>query len=276
MALARRQTAGGLDHLPDRHPHAVWAWEGLRRNNAYRDAYARVRAKLPEVERLRSGGLRRPLAAADAGAERFGLLAFADPHLSAWEQGVFWLPELSTGTLDVALKRLNRAEDRMRNRDRLVLSRLNTRRFILDAGDVERHVILGARRFWIQLRGVRPETLSERAEIIVNLSDPARMRRQSDALRQLLSLHDAQDGEVTLIGRSRSETRLREILTAFDAAARGATYREVAESLLGAERVARDWEAGSDHIKAKAKRAVEAGRHFVRDGYLAQLGKRAI
>ena len=70
---------------------AAWAWEGLRRNHAYRRAWARYDKARPRIcdarASLRYVRLERPYLE----AEVFGLIAFADPEHSASEVPVFWL-----------------------------------------------------------------------------------------------------------------------------------------------------------------------------------------
>jgi len=82
---------------------AAWAWEGLRRNRAYRRAWARHNKTRPRIcdarASLRYMQLDRPYLE----AETFGLITFADPELSASEVPVFWRPDLLRRTLSISL-----------------------------------------------------------------------------------------------------------------------------------------------------------------------------
>ena len=61
-------------------------------------------------------------------------------------------------------------------------------------------------------------------------------------------------------------------LQALDATLAGASLREVAEGLFGADAVAADWHAAGD-LRARVRRLVRRGDALMRDGYrhLAQL-----
>lgn len=66
-------------------------------------------------------------------------------------------------------------------------------------------------------------------------------------------------------------SRLKTILLALDGALAGATQREIATVLVGAERVATDWEHPGQHLRDRVRRAIRRGRALMNGGYLALL-----
>ncbi|MGB0905236.1 MAG: transcriptional regulator domain-containing protein, partial [Mangrovicoccus sp.] len=139
-----------------RWPNAIWAWEFLRRNQDYRQAFERHKGLGPKQMRLPSGS---QLVVGDAryeAARQWGLLYFANPGLSAFEAGVFWKPSLFAATIPVSLRDPEREKDRERyagsdETDMVILSELCCQRLIFESVNQSRHIRLAPRRFWIQL-----------------------------------------------------------------------------------------------------------------------------
>ena len=68
--------------------------------------------------------------------------------------------------------------------------------------------------------------------------------------------------------RSRAELFHMRALQAFDATAAGASHREIADVLLGADAVAGGWSKDSD-IRAQVRYLLKRARHYVNRGYLS-------
>ncbi|MHA7774692.1 DUF2285 domain-containing protein [Roseibium sp. M-1] len=62
--------------------------------------------------------------------------------------------------------------------------------------------------------------------------------------------------------------RLAVILQALDGALAGATHRDIALALFGAERVDRDWSDPGEHLRDQVRRAIRRGRYLMTKGYL--------
>ena len=61
--------------------------------------------------------------------------------------------------------------------------------------------------------------------------------------------------------------RLRFVLRALDGSLAGASYREIAAVLIGADRVRASWRDDNDHLKNLIRRAVQRGRTLMNEGY---------
>lgn len=62
--------------------------------------------------------------------------------------------------------------------------------------------------------------------------------------------------------------RLRFVLRALDGSVAGASYRDIAEALIGQTRVRADWTDPRDHLRDRIRRAVTRARVLMNGGYL--------
>lgn len=65
--------------------------------------------------------------------------------------------------------------------------------------------------------------------------------------------------------------RLQLVLRALDGYLAGASQRQIAISLFGSSRVAREWRDAGGHIRDRVRRAIGRGRHIMTAGYLELL-----
>lgn len=255
-------------------PNAAWAWEGLRRNNTYRSDWRAACERAPKAESLTTGAR---LLRQDGPAphpEEWGLLCFADPDKSAVDADVFWRPDLLAGALQVSLSPVS--DEGFADEGEIVLSRLQTRRTLLMVGDDLLHIRLAGRRFWIQLFAKTPRPLNEHTRVGIRIDGARYARRRLDTATQLLSLHRAQGGKLSLIGRRRNTEPLANALTAFDIYASGGGLRDIAITLYGEDRVSEAWTGPRNYLKDRARRARNKGRAFVDGGYRDLLAQRAL
>jgi hypothetical protein len=123
--------AVGLDRLG-------WAWEFLRRNEAYCRDYRINRAGVPVAIRHESGAIifrpRRQFLA----AENWGLEIFADPAKSAFDTHVFWMGDTIKRTVSCISKTANDNQS-----ERLSLSHFSGKRSVLVAKSSEQIVFVG-------------------------------------------------------------------------------------------------------------------------------------
>lgn len=244
---------------------AAWAWEGLRRNRAYRKAWARNDRARPHIcdarTSLRYVRLDRPYLE----AEVFGLVTFADPDLPASEVPVFWRPNLLSRTLSVSL-----SVQEQKTQTGFSLASLKCCPTVLDTSDGERHIRLGGHYFWIQMVSEDITRLDNNTSIEVKLTGTSNLPQRVTSIEQLFSLHRSDSGVPTPVKRPPNRDKLLEGLLAWDIydgadRAKG-TLKDVATALVGADRVDVEW-GYNRSLKDRAVRARDRGRAFVEGGY---------
>ena len=251
---------------------AAWAWEGLRRNHAYRRAWARYDKARPRIcdarASLRYVRLERPYLE----AEVFGLIAFADPEHSASEVPVFWRPNLLRRTLSVSL-----SVQEKKTGNGFSLSSLKCCPTVLDTVDGERHIRLGGHHFWIQMVSRDITRLDDDTSIEVKLTGSCDLPQRISSIEQLFSLHRSESGMPAPAKRPPNRDKLLEGLLAWDVYDGGhsstGTLKDVAIALVGQDRVAKEW-GYNRSLKDRAVRARDRGRAFVQGGY-SELLRRA-
>ena len=245
---------------------AAWAWEGLRRNPAYRKAWARHAGELPVVSDARASVRYLKLERPYLEAETYGVLAFADPDHSAAEVPVFWRPDLLSRTLRVSL-----SVGPERTDGGFSLASLKCCPTVLDTVDGERHVRLGGLDFWIQMVTEDLVGLDDDTRIDVILEGRSGFSQRITSAEQLFSLHASTDGQPQPAKRPPNRTKLHEGLLAWDiyysrSGRRKRSLRDVAAALVGEARVEAEWSTNRS-LKDLAVRARDRGRAFVGGGY---------
>ena len=250
----------------------AWAWEGLRRNPAYRAAWAHHEDRVP-VPTDAQGSLRYLRADKPClEAETYGLIVFADPDLPASEAPVFWEPGLMAGTLRV---RLGVATGKGERADvGLSIGSLRCCPTVLDTVDGLRHIRLGGHALWIQLTSLDRPELREETPIEVVLDGRDGVRHRIRTVQQIMDIHESGSVEAALPKRRPNRAKLAEGLLAYDVAmgldgGRG-TLRDVAVALFGSARIDAEWPANKS-LKNYAARARDRGRLFVEGGYRSLL-----
>lgn len=264
-----------------RRPSPVWAWEGLRRNPAYRRDYHAHRHGLPTRLPLYGGSHLLRAQRRCRVAEHYGLLALADPNQSAFDAPIFWHPDRLAGALRVKLTPIARAETASDNApDHILLSDLKTRRLLFETVDGRRHILLNGQRFWIQLYAIDPAPLGDDAAIDIRFDGVDQMKRRLDTAAQLLALHRAAGGKLSLIGRRKNTRALGNALKAYDIIhgfeRPAGTLEEVAAMIVGRTRMEADWGRDDRAVKAQARRAIAKGERFVADGYQQLLSRKVL
>jgi hypothetical protein len=247
---------------------AAWAWEGLRRNAAYRNAWRRHQGRLPDVCDLHPIIRYLYLDRAYFEAEIYGLIAFADPDLPASETPVFWRPSLYKGALKVSLS------EAQGNEDSFTLASLKCCPTVLDTACGIRHIRLGGHSFWIQLVTEDLISLDESTRVSLIFDGRAGMSRRLKTAEQLLFLHKSEGGAPITIKRRPNRDKLLEGLLAFDiyngADGQRGSLKDIAAALFGEDRIANEWVANRS-LKDRAIRARNRGKLFVNGGYKALL-----
>lgn len=76
---------------------------------------------------------------------------------------------------------------------------------------------------------------------------------------------------VSLQPREKRASRWARMLQAHDGAVAGATHREIANTIFGAEVVRSEWRGASDHLRLKVQRLLREARRLASGGYRALL-----
>ncbi len=230
-----------------------WAWEFLRRNPTYIQAFQDTD---------------RPALAVDQGgtdaALVWGLLRFENPLLDARKANVFWQLDLCREILPLTASPMRRGTEV----NTLRLDKLQCRSTVQSLGDDGRRDVLFAQdgRF-LQLAIFGDTPLME--ALLLTPALPASHHRASRflAVRRLADLVGSGQLRPSLYPRERRAPRLTRIAQALDGWLAHASYREIAIALFGAARVERDWSDTGDHLRDQIRRAVRYGRDLMEGGY---------
>jgi hypothetical protein len=252
---------------------AAWAWEGLRRNAAYKKAWLRHQEHLPDVCDQHPTIRYLYLDRAYLEAETYGLIAFADPDLPASEAPVFWRPSLYKGALKVSL-----GEAQIDDDDSFTLASLKCCPTVLDTACGIRHIRLGGHSFWIQLQSDDLIALDAATRVSLVFDGRMGMSRRLKTAEQLLSLHKSEGGAPNTTKRRPNRDKLLEGLLAYDiySGAEGprGSLKDIATALFGEDRIANEWTSNRS-LKNHAVRARDRGKAFVKSGYRDLLRKAA-
>lgn len=196
-------------------------------------------------------------------AERWGLFAFADPLRPACKTSVFWLPHMSRHTIRA------RCNLNIRNHsaDLIRLASFRTKRVAVAGADGVSVVTMksGDSRTTLVAHGW--PVLTRPARVTFELDGFDELNARIDCLRMLQKLADPAS---TIPGAplpSAVDNRLRQALLALDGSLAGASYRQIATTIFGDERVRRDWDAASRFLKERTRRLVAKGRALMNGGY---------
>jgi hypothetical protein len=199
---------------------------------------------------------------------RNGGFTFAEcPDLAAPEARILWRADVDPGTLTViATPTVGRDPDGV---DPNALSRWLT--IVADPGGVE-HAVLSDGWHHIRL-DLEAGTLTGDSPIVLSY----RLRGIASAvtkilpLRRLLHLCRHHRFAASLFPNDRRIERWIELLRVHDALADGATQREIAQALFGAERVASEWSGPSDSLRSRTRRLIRDATVMAQGGYRSLL-----
>jgi hypothetical protein len=211
----------------------AFAWEWLRRGAAYRRAWT------------------------DGGADplTFGLVAFADPHLSATEARPIWAPQTDPQVLDTSVVAYTAKVD-----DAFNLLALANFVSVEICGGATEHWLLSDGRWTVRLDIHDGTLLGGPLLLDHHLQGMASAERKMHALRQLIAL--SRNGEMP-VGLQPREARaprwILELRTA-DAVASGATQQEMARAFFGASISKSRWRLESASYRLRVQRLARAAR----------------
>ncbi|MEL7546098.1 MAG: DUF2285 domain-containing protein [Pseudomonadota bacterium] len=255
-------------------PNPAWAWEHLRRNPSYQKDFFAIRHYRSKPINLKTGATLLRERQRWPEAEKWGLLTFADPALSALEADVFWSPALLAGALPIEL--YNPGDSDREDQDEIVLSAIDSRRRLLDTVDGARHILLSGERFWVQLICKKPAAIADFGAVAVSIKGAKHMKRRLDTADQLLALYHSTGANLSLIGRSKNTERLTQGLLAFDILQAGGSHRDIAEAVYGQQKVAARWGGPSQYYEDWTRRLVSRVHHLIEGGYRDMLARKSL
>jgi hypothetical protein len=236
-----------------------WAWEFLRRNEAFRRDVRLNRAGTPVAIQHVSGALLYRPSRRFVSAEAWGLALFADPDKTALETDIFWLPHLLRHAVTCHCKPSNDNAS-----DVLSLASFVGRRAVLaslthevvticSAGHsanlivTDGSLLFGNSSVTFQHEGLT--TASRHYETVTILRKLSRGVANSDAQK------------------SAADNKYLDYLIALDGHLEGRSYRDIAVVLYGKERVGSHWTDDTRWMKSKVRRAVDRGITLMNSGY---------
>lgn len=269
MSHLRRARCDGSEaaSVPARLDAADWAWEFLRRNADYAADWRRsVPQHLPLLT-LTDGTRLLRLPRRFPHAEKWGLLAFADPALAARQAPVFWHAR--------ALKRVARL--------RALPPRQGDEMGVQALADfkVERHAVIDADgALLVVMKGTGAHVavelhdlpvLTRRFRPVFELENLSELAAQTELLKRLqrFMASGTPPSEASSFG---GDERLRQALLALDESLGGKTYRQIAITIFGEKMVADEWQGPSQFLKDRTRRLVAKGAELMRGGYRDLLG----
>ena len=239
-----------------------WAWEFLRRNPDYRAAWrASVPRRLPLVT-LKDGTTLLRLRRRYPHAERWGLYAFADPSIPARRAPVFWCP--------AALGHIVRARAATsKHRESfppLTLSSFNVDRAAAIGVDNIPLVLMKGQGVNVPLEIHGVAALTHPFHPVFEIDGFADLSGQTESLKRLQRFAEQAPnaGGRPAFG---PDERLSHALIALDESLGGKTYRQVAITIFGEERVAEEWQGPSQFLKDRTRRLVAKGKELMMGGY---------
>jgi hypothetical protein len=255
-AWARRLDDYAYSRMLDR---PGWAWEFLRRNANYCGDYDE-NAAFDQLENFFVNGIQchRPDQRSSA-AEDWGLVAFACPRRFAETANVFWHPDVSSRIVPCDCAPIDGWKGAAFD-----LLTLSGRRQLLIADNAEYLVVQrGCRSARLVAHG--RSLLSGPVRATFHIEGLDRAGRVAETLRTLASFTEAGRTEIPEFGQS--ESQLHDYLIALDGHLEGRSYRDIAQVLYGADRVAETWSEETRFLKDRVRRAVARGMELMNGGY---------
>lgn len=232
------------------------AWQFLRRNQHYRDDFARFGEKDFAVQQLGSGALFYERDNANAAAQAWGLQLFVDPNTEVCDAPLFWRPELVTQLAYCTARPAEGATDS------LSLAAFGSHVKVLRTSMFEQVLLAGGSRT-AQLV-VHSGTLVAGPFALTfwheGLATAARHAATLQRLSQLVR-GAARAADPAVYGNYKDN------LLALDGHLQGASYRDIAEQIYGPDRVSAHWTDDTRWMKSKVRRAVERGLALMNGGY---------
>ncbi len=161
-----------------------------------------------------------------------------------------------------------------RERDALDLPRLPVASLVVRTGDGAQHVLIADGAARLRFAVVQGDVLAGPAACRFHLPAHSVGAGSLDSLRLLIALRDTGRLPATAHRPPAKAARWLQILQVHDGRRAGASHREIAQALFGADRVQTDWNGRSDYMRMRVQRLVRAAEAVVRGGYRSLCGLR--
>ena len=231
---------------------SAFAWEWLRRMEAYRTAFEDASRRPSQREREELAG-------------RWGLHRFEAPDLAAPGARPLWRRERFRHVLEAAAEQGGAASDCFD------LGRFEPLATLYRACSGEEHLLISD-----GLRSVRLDVVGGSLE-----AGPVRLHYRLAGftavvgpllvLQRLLAFNRTGRFSPALHQPEVRAPRWVAMLRAYDGVAAGATQRDVAETLLSRDAAVRRWRVAAPTVRSRAQRLVRAARLMADGGYLSLL-----
>jgi hypothetical protein len=245
------------------HDKSGWGWEFLRRNRRFADDFESRQQQSPTETYQQNGIDCIVIGQRDDQAEKWNLLTFSTLKLNTERPHLFWksalLPHL------IRYKSCDRAADHESNFN---LHSIAGRKSLLRL-DGSEYIVIQRHKVSIRLAGQGCSLASGPCKLTFEIEDLADLNPQFTALKMLARFISNQDE--TCLANGQNYEKLLTYLVALDGHLEGQSYRQIAQVLYGAERVAELWDSESRFMKDKIRRAVERGIALMEGEYVTLL-----
>lgn len=249
--------------------YASWTWEILRRNEDYISYYNALRNKgfetlsLAEQHRLIKAKQHYPT------ANKFGLLAPADPTKYAGEQAVFWCPK----SFDNVVRFHVIDPMTVGRKDKPIqLSKMPGVKTHFLSADGTYHIRILGTRFWFQLQCDNLEFVADDAYLGFEINDLQNPDKRLDTIKQIGGIYDGSLGlDERLHVPARLEYHQRSTL-AYDIRTAGGSITDVVSAFIETGLVTIDPDKFVDFTNL-AQNAYRAGKAYITGDYLKVLNR---
>ena len=250
--------------------HASWTWEVLRRNPEYISYYNALKNNgLEEISDTGASTLVKSSRRFPT-ANKFGLIAPADPEKHAGEDHVFWHPDVFESVV-----RFHIIDPSFvgRSNKPIQLSKFaGQKTHFLDANGVYHIRILGE-RFWFQMQCDDLEIVHEDAYLGFAINHLANPDKRFETIKQIGGVYDGTLGlDSRLHVPARLENHQRSTL-AYDIRESGGTILDVVSAFKDAELLTENPDKYVD-FKDVAQNAYRAAKAYINGDYLKILNRK--
>lgn len=249
--------------------YAAWTWEILRRTPDYVSYYKSLKNKgvetlsLSQNVTLSKANLHYPT------ANKFGLLAPADPTKYAGEQAVFWCPKSFQSV--VRFHVIDPAEVDRKHKP-VQLSKFPGEKAHFIDGNGTYHIRILRREFWFQMQCDHFDFVDENAYIGLEINDLENPDKRLKTFKEIAGLYD---GSIALDGGLHVPARLdsqQKATLAYDIRTAGGSISDVILAFKQAGFIQEDPDKYIEFTDA-AQNAYRAGKAFVSGDYLRILNR---
>ncbi len=200
-----------------------------------------------------------------------GGCTFAEhPGLAVPDAGIIWHADFDPGTIAVTAWPTD-----PRNPDCVRIDRLAPWLAIAVDAQAREHALLSDGWHHIRFDVEQGRLAGEQAVLLhYRLQNVASAEARLLPLRRFLHLYRHHRFGRSLYPPDPRIDRWIEMLRAHDALLAGASQREIAAALYGADRIARDWGEASDSLRSRIRRLVRDAHAMARGGYLTLIRRR--